>query len=831
MSLNIQKLTPMMQQYMEIKAGVAEHILFYRLGDFYEMFYEDAEVASKALDLVLTSRNAGGGMKAPLCGIPYHSAQGYIAKLIQKGFTIAICEQVEDPKLAKGLVKREVVKIITQGTLVDEDLLSRRQNNYLACIASEKEGYSLSYCDLSTFYLRSAFYGYEEKSELEEELNILLASELLVEKGLPFTGTKTIEKPKVSRKLFDTFLKVSPEEGALHSLSALFEYILETQFILPNTAFDYAFIGREDFMRLDTTLYAHLELFETLISKQRKGSLLGLLDRCSSPMGSRLLQQWMQKPLQDIPSMEKRLDLVEFFYENPELIGELENILGEVYDLERLISKLVFSHIMPKDLRKITASLGVVPRILESLENLKDRELLSGLKAHPELWQLLDDTLLEEPAATMAEGGVISPKNFPQLEKILYLLEHGSGLLLELEAKEKEKTGIKNLKVRYNRVFGYFIEVTNSNLSMVPHSYIRKQTLVGGERYFTEELKDLEVKILSAEEEQKILERDLYEKLIEEVKTHSQDLLLLSKALALLDTSLSLARIARENNYVRPLIEQGRTMELKNSRHPVIEDLQGQENFIPNDLFMDEREHFFIITGPNMAGKSTYLRQVALITLMAHMGSFVPADYARIPLTDRIFTRVGASDDLSRGKSTFMVEMTELSFILHNATEDSLVILDEIGRGTSTYDGLSIAWATSEYLSSVKKPRCLFATHYHELTEAENKISGIKNFRIAIKKIGKDLVFLRKILPGRSEGSYGIEAAKLAGLPESLIKRASELLLELEEKDTMIIPKEKTQQKRPQPIRELENLDMDEISPREAWSLLEKLKRTYAKNS
>lgn len=819
-----------MQQYMEIKANHPEHILFYRLGDFYEMFYEDAKLASKALDLVLTSRNAGGGMKAPLCGIPYHSAQGYIAKLIEKGFTIAICEQVEDPKLTKNLVKREVVKIITQGTLVDEDLLNQGENNYLACIISEKDGYGLSYCDLSTFYLRSSFYGFEEEKELIEELKVLSPAEIIVEKGLPFQATKKIDKSKVSKKLLNTFLKVPPEEGALHSLSALFEYILETQFIEPNTTFDYAFINREDFMRLDSTLYAHLELFETLISKEKKGSLLGLLDHCSTPMGSRLLQQWIQKPLQNISSINKRLDLVEFLYQNPELISLLEDNLSSIYDLERLISKLVFGHIMPKDLRKMTSSLGVLPQIMENLSNLKDRDLLLGLKTFPELWTYLDESLLKEPAATIADGGVISEKNYPKLQEILYLLENGNRLLLELEAEEKEKTGIKNLKIRYNRVFGYFIEVTNSNLPMVPERYIRKQTLVGSERFFTEELKELELKILSAEEEQKIYERELYEKLVQKVKTFSQDLLVLSKSLAILDVSLSFSRLARENNYVRPHVDKKRNLELTNSRHPVIEDLQGRENFIANDIYMDDKEHFFIITGPNMAGKSTYLRQIALITLMAHMGSFVPADYALIPLTDRIFTRVGATDDLSQGKSTFMVEMSELSFILHNATEDSLVILDEIGRGTSTYDGLSIAWATTEYLTSEIKPRCLFATHYHELTEAEGKISGIKNFRIAIKQIGSDLVFLRKILPGRSKRSYGIEAAKLAGLPQSLISRASELLLELEKKDNELSPESSLVKETPR-ISELDHIQMDDLSPREAWSLLEKLKRTYAKNS
>ncbi|HZK09440.1 MAG TPA: DNA mismatch repair protein MutS, partial [Clostridia bacterium] len=434
MSLNIKNLTPMMQQYMEIKANHPEHILFYRLGDFYEMFYEDAKLASKALDLVLTSRNAGGGMKAPLCGIPYHSAQGYIAKLIEKGFTIAICEQVEDPKLTKNLVKREVVKIITQGTLVDEDLLNQGENNYLACIISEKDGYGLSYCDLSTFYLRSSFYGFEEEKELIEELKVLSPAEIIVEKGLPFQATKKIDKSKVSKKLLNTFLKVPPEEGALHSLSALFEYILETQFIEPNTTFDYAFINREDFMRLDSTLYAHLELFETLISKEKKGSLLGLLDHCSTPMGSRLLQQWIQKPLQNISSINKRLDLVEFLYQNPELISLLEDNLSSIYDLERLISKLVFGHIMPKDLRKMTSSLGVLPQIMENLSNLKDRDLLLGLKTFPELWTYLDESLLKEPAATIADGGVISEKNYPKLQEILYLLENGNRLLLELEA-------------------------------------------------------------------------------------------------------------------------------------------------------------------------------------------------------------------------------------------------------------------------------------------------------------------------------------------------------------------------------------------------------------
>lgn len=830
MSLDIQSLTPMMQQYLEIKAEASEHILFYRLGDFYEMFFEDAITASQALDLVLTRRNAGGGLKAPLCGVPYHSAQGYIAKLIDQGFSVAICEQVEDPKLAKNLVKREIVKIITQGTLIDEDLLNQKENNYLACVAKEEEGYSLSYGDLSTFFLRSSFYRWDEKEELVEELNTLSPSELLVESGLPFKGTHVIKKRDISPKLFDTFLKHIPEEGALHSLSGLFEYILETQFIEPNTTFDYAFIHREDYMRLDSTLYAHLELFETLITKKKKGSLLGLLDRCSTPMGSRLLYQWIQKPLQHIPAIEKRLDLLEFFYHRPERITTCEKELAQIYDLERLMSKLVFGHIMPKDLRKIAASLEGIPRLIEALEGLQDFSLLEGLMPFPELHALLDETLLHEPAATIADGGVISPRNFPALQEIQYLLEHGTQLLLQLETEEKEKTGIKNLKVRYNRVFGYYIEITNSNLSMVPERYIRKQTLVGSERFFTEELKELEQKILSAEEEQKVFERKEYEKLVATVQNQAQELLRLSKALGVLDCVVSLARTALENHYVRPRIGEDHRFELVNSRHPVLEALQGRESFIANDLSMDEKEHFFIITGPNMAGKSTYLRQVALITLMAHMGSFVPADEATIPLTDRIFTRVGASDDLSRGKSTFMVEMSELSFILHHATEHSLVILDEIGRGTSTYDGLSIAWATTEYLSSVKQPRCLFATHYHELTEAENRITGIKNFRIAVKQIGKDLVFLRKILPGRSGRSYGIEAAKLAGLPESLIERASELLHELERKDIMISPPS-PKEREPLHIAELEQLNMDDLSPREAWSFLDKLKRTYAKDS
>lgn len=828
MPLNIKKLTPMMQQFLEIKATVPEHILFYRLGDFYEMFYEDAEIAAEALDLVLTSRNAGGGTKAPLCGVPYHSAQGYIAKLIEKGFSVAICEQVEDPKEAKGLVRREVVKIITQGTLVDEDFLDKSKNNYLAAVAREEGGYSLSYCDLSTFYLRSAYFSQGEEEELKEEIQSIGPSELLVEEGLDLEATRFIERPQVSKKLLDTFLKVQPDKTSLLSLSVLFEYILETQFIEPNTAFDYEFMAREDFMKLDTTVYSHLELFETLISKKKRGSLFGLLDVCSTPMGSRLLQKWIQKPLQDIGAINQRLDLVEFFYDRPELIPLIEKELKSIHDLERLISKLVFSHIMPKDLRKISSSLEVVPRIKESIQELTS-PLIDGLEPLPEVYKLLDETLLEDPAATIADGGVISPRNHPELGDILYLLEHGTGLLLDMEVEEKEKTGIKNLKIRYNRVFGYFLEVTNSNLHMVPDNYIRKQTLVGSERFFTEELKELEVKILSAEEEQKVYERRVYEELVENIKSQSERLLDLARALSILDLSLSLAKIARDRDYVRPQLVREQTFELDSSRHPVLEALQGRENFIANDLYMDQDNHFFIITGPNMAGKSTYLRQVALITLMAHMGSFVPADRALIPLTDRIFTRVGASDDLSQGKSTFMVEMTELAYILNNASENSLVILDEIGRGTSTFDGLSIAWATTEYLSSEIRPRCLFATHYHELTEAEEKISGISNFRIAVEQMGRDLIFLRKILPGRAHRSYGIEAAKLAGLPESLIFRAGDILRELEAKDTMVeskVSEDCGETSRPL-IRELSLLDMDDISPREAWSLLEDLKDSY----
>ncbi|NLY72935.1 MAG: DNA mismatch repair protein MutS [Tissierellia bacterium] len=826
MPLDIKALTPMMQQYFEIKATVPEHILFYRLGDFYEMFYEDAELASEALDLVLTARNAGGGAKAPLCGVPYHSAQNYIARLIDQGFTVAICEQVEDPKLAKNLVKREIVKIITQGTLVDEDFLKKSENNYLAALAREEGGYSLSYCDLSTFYLRSSYYGEEELSELEEELLSLKPSEILIEEGLELRTTGAIPRPKSTSKLLDSFLKVKPDEASLGSLSILFEYILETQFIEPTTSFDYEFLSREDFMRLDSTVYSHLELFETLIGKKKRGSLLGLLDRCSTAMGTRLLQKWIQKPLQSQNQINRRLDLVEFFYDRPEIIPGLEDKLGKIHDLERLISKLVYSHIMPKDLRKISASLEVVPEILRDIEGL-DSPLISGLVALPELYGRLDETLLEDPAATIAEGGVISPKHHPELAELLYLLEHGTGLLLELEMREKEATGIKNLKIRYNRVFGYFLEVTNSNLHLVPDRYIRKQTLVGSERYFTEELKDLEVKILSAEEEQKVYERRVYEELVEEVKGYSEELLSLARALSVLDLGLSLARTARDQGYVRPVLVNDRIFELKNSRHPVLEALQGRENFISNDLYMDKDNHFFIITGPNMAGKSTYLRQVALITLMAHMGSFVPADSALIPLTDRIFTRVGASDDLSQGKSTFMVEMSELGFILNNASENSLVILDEIGRGTSTYDGLSIAWATTEYLNETIKPRCLFATHYHELTEAQDRIEGIKNFRIAVEQIGKDLIFLRKIVPGRAHRSYGIEAAKLAGLPESLINRASDILRDLEQKDIMMPSEDRGSEIKKLELAELRGLEMDEISPRDAWTILEDLKKNY----
>lgn len=826
--MSILELTPMMRQYFEIKHQHPNDILFYRLGDFYEMFYEDAEIAAKELDLVLTARNAGNGVKAPLCGIPYHSAQGYIGTLLKKGYSVAICEQTEDPKKAKNLVRREVVKIITPGTLTDGDLLDSTRNNYLLSLYASKKRLAISYVDLASFVIKStSFEGHTARADALSEIRSLFPSEILVPEGTPLElETHQTSLPEryydegAIQPMLEQFLnrplhrkELSAE--AFLSLGALLRYVQETQRLAINSAFSLESYTSAQFMMLDHTAITNLELFETLRNKEVHGSLFGVLDKTCSAMGQRLLRQWMQKPLHEVQAIEERLHWVGLFYELDPLRDLLRRELDSLQDVERILGKLIFGTIQPRDLRALQLSLEKAPR----LNVLLDKHHYDPLPTFPQLTQKLQSFLREELPATTKDGNFIRKGFHDALDELNDLIEHGSDKLLALEEKERTASAIKNLRIKYNRVFGYFFDVTNSNKHLVPEHFIRKQTLAGSERYYSEELKELETRILSAGEEKLELEKNLYAKFVDELKLHHEAMLELVRAYARLDVLSTLAYVAKLERYVRPQVHSGQELIIRQGRHPVIASMIGRDHFVPNDIEMnDSDDQFFIITGPNMAGKSTFLRQVALISLLAHMGSFVPAQEALIPLFDRIFTRVGASDDLSQGQSTFMVEMSELSAILSQATNHSLVVLDEIGRGTSTYDGLSIAWSVVEYLTGILHPKTLFATHYHELTEIEERIQGVKNFRIAVQKIGEDIVLLRKIIPGRAHQSFGIQVARLAGLPDSLIRRAGEILRELEAHDIARQGLDTTQHS--ELLKEILDIPIEEITPLEALNLL-----------
>lgn len=829
--MSIVELTPMMRQYFEIKEQHPDEILFYRLGDFYEMFYEDAEIASRELDLVLTARNAGGGVKAPLCGVPYHSAQGYIGTLLQKGYSVAICEQTEDPKKAKNLVKRAVVKIITPGTLTDGELLDSTRNNYLLSLYASKKRIAISYVDLASFVIRTTtFEGSSALSDAMSEVRSLAPSEILLPEDMRVTveakhsplSARYYEQNSV-QTLLDQFInrRIQRKElssEAMLSLGALLRYVQETQKLAVNTRFSLESYASDQYMLLDHTAITNLELFETLRSKEVQGSLFGVLDHTGSAMGQRLLRQWMLKPLRDVQAIEARLHWVALFHEEDMLRDRIREALGSLQDVERILGKLVFGNIQPRELRALQHALDKAPLLNELLkEHHYDR-----LPTFPHITEALQAFLAEELPATTKDGRFIRSGYHQELDELNDLLEHGSDRLLALEEKERSASHIKNLKIKYNRVFGYFFDVTNSYQHLVPDHFIRKQTLAGSERYYTEELKELESRILSADEQKLELEKQLYAEFVDRLKTEHEAMLDLTRALARLDVLTSLAYTAKVERYVRPRVHSGQELVIRQGRHPVIAHMLGREHFVPNDIDMNDTDHqFFIITGPNMAGKSTFLRQVALISLMAHMGSFVPASEALIPSFDRIFTRVGASDDLSQGQSTFMVEMSELSAILSQATNHSLVVLDEIGRGTSTYDGLSIAWSVVEYLTGELHPKTLFATHYHELTEIEERIQGVKNYRIAVQKIGDDIVLLRKIISGRAHQSFGIQVAKLAGLPDPLIRRASEILKELEAHD--IARSDVSVPQHSELVKEILDIPIEEITPLEALNLLSNL--------
>ncbi|WP_438265796.1 DNA mismatch repair protein MutS [Coprococcus comes] len=802
------ELTPMMKQYMQTKEEYKDCILFYRLGDFYEMFFDDALTASKELEITLTGKNCGLEERAPMCGIPYHAVDSYLNRLVSKGYKVAICEQVEDPKTAKGIVKREVIRVVTPGTNLDTQGLDETKNNYIMCIVYMADRYGLSVADVTTGeYLVTEL---DSQTKLMDELYKFMPSEIVCNEAFYMSGLDLDDLKNrlhmaiysleawyfddaLCRETLQEHFKVASLEGiglsdyecGMIASGALLKYLEETQ---KNSLSHMSRLTRYatgNYMVLDSATRRNLELVETLREKQKRGSLLWVLDKTKTAMGARTLRKYVEQPLIDKESIVKRLDAVAELKDNAICREEIREYLNPVYDLERLVGKITYQSANPRDLIAFQSSLSMLPSvkcILKDMESDLLKEIYEELDPLEELCDLVGRAIQEEPPLAMKEGGIIKDGYNEEVDRLRKAKSEGKNWLADLETKEREKTGIKNLRIRYNKVFGYYLEVTNSSKDLVPDYYTRKQTLANAERYIIPELKELEDTILGAEDKLCALEYELYCEVRNTIAAELTRIQRTAKAVAKLDVIASLALVAERNNYVRPKINEKGVIDIRDGRHPVVEKMIPNDMFIANDTYLDDKkQRISIITGPNMAGKSTYMRQAALIVLMAQLGSFVPASSANIGLVDRIFTRVGASDDLASGQSTFMVEMNEVANILRNATSKSLLILDEIGRGTSTFDGLSIAWAVVEYISNSKLlgAKTLFATHYHELTELEGKISNVNNYCIAVKEKGDDIVFLRKIVKGGADKSYGIQVAKLAGVPDPVINRAKEIVEEL----------------------------------------------------
>ena len=839
------ELTPMMKQYMETKSQYQDCILFYRLGDFYEMFFDDALTASRELEITLTGKNCGQEERAPMCGVPYHAVESYLNKLVSKGYKVAICEQVEDPKTAKGIVKREVVRIVTPGTNLDTQALDESKNNYIMCIVYIADRYGVSVADITTgdYFVTEI----EDGARLMDEIYRFSPSEIICNEafymsGMDLDGMKDrlgitiysldawyFDDEICRQKLLEHF-KVSSFAGlgladydcGVISAGALLQYLLETQKNdLSNLTHITPYMSGK-YMMLDSSTRRNLELCETLREKQKRGSLLWVLDKTKTAMGARTLRKYVEQPLIDKKEIEKRLDAVQELKDQAISREELREYLSPVYDLERLIMKITYGSANPRDLTAFRTSLEMLPPIRYILQDMQCELLKSiteDLDPLEDLCTLITNAIREEPPIAMKEGNIIRDGYNEEVDKLRRAKSDGKDWLAKLENDEREKTGIKNLRIKYNKVFGYYLEVTNSYKDLVPEYYTRKQTLANAERYITPELKELEDMILGAEDKLYALEYELYTEVRETIAAEVERIQQTAKAVAALDVFASLALVAERNNYVRPKINEKGVIDIKEGRHPVVERMIPNDMFIANDTYLDDKKHrISIITGPNMAGKSTYMRQTALIALMAQVGSFVPAKSADIGISDRIFTRVGASDDLASGQSTFMVEMTEVANILRNATSKSLLILDEIGRGTSTFDGLSIAWAVVEYISDSRLlgAKTLFATHYHELTELEGKIENVNNYCIAVKEKGDDIVFLRKIVKGGADKSYGIQVAKLAGVPDLVINRAKEIVEELSEEDittrvSEIATKDKVSKKKPK-VKKYDEVDIAQMS-------------------
>lgn len=812
---NTNTFTPMMQKYLETKEQYKDCILFYRLGDFYEMFFDDAITVSRELEITLTGKSCGQEERAPMCGVPYHAVDGYLTRLVAKGYKVAICDQVEDPKQAKGLVKREVTRIVTPGTILDAQAIDETKNNYIMCIVYIADRYGVSVADITTgdYFVTELPDGGKLKDEIYRFMpSEIICNEAFYMSGLDLKDLKErfhmavysleswyFDDTACREKLMEHFkvsslagLGLSDYDCGVLSAGALLQYLLETQKndlshmtrITPYTTGKY--------MMLDSSTRRNLELCETLREKQKRGSLLWVLDKTKTAMGARMLRKFIEQPLIEKQEILRRLDAVEELKQSAISREEIREYLSPVYDLERLITRITYGTANPRDLTAFAGSLSMLPPIrylLEEMESSLLKDICAELDPLEDLCTLVQNAIADEPPLAMKEGGIIRDGYNEEVDTLRRAKSEGKDWLAKLEQDEREKTGIKTLRIKYNKVFGYYLEVTNSYKELVPDYYTRKQTLANAERYITPELKELEDTILGAEDKLYALEYELYCTIRDTIAAEVKRIQTTAKAIASLDVFSSLALVAERNNYVRPKINESGKIDIRDGRHPVVEQMIPNGTFICNDTLLDDKkQRVSIITGPNMAGKSTYMRQVALIVLMAQIGSFVPASGADIGLVDRIFTRVGASDDLASGQSTFMVEMTEVANILRNATSKSLLILDEIGRGTSTFDGLSIAWAVVEYISDSKLlgAKTLFATHYHELTELEGKIDNVNNYCIAVKEKGDDIVFLRKIVKGGADKSYGIQVAKLAGVPDLVIDRAKEIVEELVNEDITI---------------------------------------------
>ena len=852
------KTTPLRQQYLDIKRQHQDAIVFFRLGDFYETFDEDAKITSRELDIVLTSRPVSKGVRVPMAGIPHHAVDNYLSRLIDKGYHVAICEQISDEQ-ENGLVPREVVRIVTPGTVVEPALLQHQNNNYLAAIFILDDHAGIAYADISTGeFATTELVGKDIFNQVRAEMHRLHPSEVLWPNSLPepegFPGFLSsceswyFELARCTENLTGHF-DVTTLDGfglrgkpmAIRAAGAILSYLEDTQrqsLKLLTTLHTYSL---DEFMVLDAETRHNLELTETIRSGKTQGSLLGILDHTQTPMGGRLIHQWVSKPLLDVNQINTRLDAVEAFYKNGLLRAETSEALAEVDDLERLTNRVLSGHAIPRDLVAIRENLSRLPEIKSIFKEAVPalNGILSRIRECKDSLALLQAAIQDDPPATLANIGIIRKGFSAELDNILASSKHARDWIAGLEKAEKTRTGIKTLKVGYNKVFGYYIEVTRSNTDMVPEEYIRKQTLVNAERYITPELKEYETLVLNAEDQIREIEGRVFIQVCQELAEGAQDMLETARALAELDAYVSLAETAALNDYHRPEVVTEKCLEILDGRHPVVEKLRLSERFVPNDAIFDEGEIIRVITGPNMSGKSTFLRQVALIALMAQMGSFVPANKAKIGLVDRIFTRIGAQDEIHAGQSTFMVEMIEAANILHNATSRSLLILDELGRGTSTYDGVSIAWAMIEYIHSHPdlKATTLFATHYHELTQLADLLPGVRNYNVAVSEADGKVVFLHKIVPGGADRSYGIHVAQIAGLPKPVIQRANEILHQLEESSGTTMEQKTTSRQQltlfPEnnPLLEaFRDLDINSITPIEALNLLYDWKRRFLKD-